>query len=62
VEALISKARTLHHLERDEEAITYYDKALEKDPENIIAFCNKGRALECLGQPHLAVEYAFVRI
>ena len=38
----------LYHLKRYNEAISYYDKVLEKDVESLDALINKGRALNNL--------------
>jgi Flp pilus assembly protein TadD len=55
--ALNGKGASLDELERFEEAITYYDKALVLDPNFVYALDNKGIALNDLGKPEEAVTY-----
>jgi len=44
-------------LSRNEEAITYYDKALEIDPYDTLVLNNKGGALAALGRYEEAITY-----
>jgi tetratricopeptide (TPR) repeat protein len=57
VETLNDKGDSLNDLGRYEEAITYYDKALSIEPNDILALSNKGIALDDLGNYTEAIEY-----
>jgi len=48
VKALYNKGNALYDLEKYEEAIVYYDKALEIEPNHVDALNNKGLALNAL--------------
>ena len=52
-----NKGISLDNLGKYNEAIEYYDKALEIDPENAEALNNKGVALDDLGKYNEAIEY-----
>jgi tetratricopeptide (TPR) repeat protein len=57
VEALFDKGLALDGLGQYEEAISYYDKVLAIDPNNIFALGNKGLGLSNLGRDQEAIEY-----
>ncbi len=50
------KGYLLYVLERFDEAITYVDKSLEKDPNNSYVYLLKGRILNSLGRYEEAIE------
>jgi len=54
---LANKGAALSSLARYQEAISYYDEALEIDPEYLIALNNKGNALSSLGRYQEAISY-----
>ena len=51
------KGVVLHNLGQHEEAITWYDKVLEIDENDIIAINNKGNALANLGKCDEAITW-----
>jgi tetratricopeptide (TPR) repeat protein len=57
VSALINKGLALAHLGNYIQAIQYYDKALDIDPNNVDALYNKGNALDNLGNHTQAISY-----
>lgn len=54
---LALKGASLSSLGKYQEAIAYFDKALELNPKNAIAWSNKGASLSSLGKDQEAVEY-----
>ncbi|MDW0288181.1 MAG: tetratricopeptide repeat protein, partial [Nitrososphaeraceae archaeon] len=52
---LFEKGNSLGNLGKYEEAISWYDKALEADPKNVDALYNKGVALGYLGRYEEAI-------
>ncbi|MFB0561918.1 MAG: tetratricopeptide repeat protein [Candidatus Lokiarchaeia archaeon] len=55
-EEYVIKGNSLVERGEFEEAIKYYDKALEIDPQDIVAMANKGTALDQLGRYKEAIE------
>jgi tetratricopeptide (TPR) repeat protein len=53
---LNNKGLALDNLGKYEQAIECYDKALEIEPNYILAWYNKGNALGNLGKPEEAIE------
>ncbi|MGQ9722748.1 MAG: tetratricopeptide repeat protein [Candidatus Jordarchaeum sp.] len=56
VGALVSKGNSMVDRGEFEEAIKFYDQALEIDPKDVVALANKGTALDQLGKYREAVE------
>ena len=54
---LLNKGTEQSKLWNYEEAISYYDKALQIDPKNVPALTNKGVALNKLGRNEEAISY-----
>ena len=57
IEVLFDQGNALYDLGQDQEAITYYDKVLEIDPNHVRALNSKGLALYHLGQDQEAITY-----
>ena len=57
VDALSDRGATLDNSGQYEEAIVYYDRALDIDPNHVNALYNKGVALGNLGRYQEAIEY-----
>ena len=57
VDMLLNQASKFFKLENFEEAISYYDKALEIEPSNVSALSGTGDALVKLGKPDEAISY-----
>ena len=57
VSELCNKAASLETLGRHEEAIRYYDEALQIEPHNVIVLNNKGNTLNGLGRHEEAINY-----
>ena len=57
VEELNSKGTSLYTLGRYEDAIRYFDQALEIDPRNVAVLSNKGNCLDSLGRYEEAIRY-----
>ncbi len=57
VDDLINKGNALAELDRSEEAITCYDKALDINPRDFKIWCNKGTALDDLGRQAEAITW-----
>ena len=53
---LFEKGNSLGNLGKYEEAISWYDKALEVDPKNVDALYNKGVALDRNEKKHAALQ------
>jgi tetratricopeptide (TPR) repeat protein len=56
-DALYNKGLGLANLGKYDEAIKYFDRALDIDPNNIGALTNKGASLIYLGRPQEASSY-----
>ena len=57
ISTLYNKGNALYKLGRNEEAIKYYDRALEFDPENIFVLIRKGETINRLGEHEEALKF-----
>ena len=57
IEILLNKASVLYNEQKYDEAIEYYDKALERDPADVIALNNKAIILYYLQRYDEALQY-----